>query len=97
MQALQARTAKVLHAVEGRISETLNSRKPLVRKTANKSSEVKLYNPRFEEDFVAGKDYDPDRCSLGPMRGTCCLAYVAWCISVSRLEVPCYAAPSKAV
>lgn len=25
---------------------------------------MKLYNPRFEEEFVAGKDFDPDRCGL---------------------------------
>jgi len=23
-----------------------------------------MYNPRFEEDFAAGRDYDPDRRAL---------------------------------
>jgi hypothetical protein len=37
------------------------ARRPLVRK-ADKAAAVKLYNPRFEDDYVAGKDFDPDRC-----------------------------------
>ncbi len=32
-----------------------------MRKGAVKNAEVKLFNPRFEEDFVTGKNYDPDR------------------------------------
>lgn len=43
-------------------AEAVSSRRPLVRKGATWNPEVKLFNPRFEEDFVAGKDYDPDRC-----------------------------------
>ena len=30
---------------------------------AKLKKEIKQYNPRFEEDFNAGKDYDPDRCA----------------------------------
>eukprot|EP00884_Botryococcus_braunii_P010637 jgi/Botrbrau1/19575/Bobra.0035s0060.1 len=36
-------------------------RKKLVRKPGLAAPEIKQYNPRFEEEFVAGKDYDPDR------------------------------------
>lgn len=37
------------------------SRKKLRRKPGVDAPEIKQYNPRFEEDFTAGKDYDPDR------------------------------------
>ena len=44
----------------------VGQRRPLVRKAAARVADVKQYNPQFEEEFVAGKDYDPDRsaCSL---------------------------------
>ena len=34
-----------------------------MRAAAARQPEVKLFNPRFEEDFAAGKEYDPDRCA----------------------------------
>ena len=34
-----------------------------MRAAAAGQPEVKLFNPRFEEEFAAGKDYDPDRCA----------------------------------
>ena len=53
---------EVLEAVRQVRTEAVASRRPLIRKGATKNPEVKLFNPRFEEDFVAGKNYDPDRC-----------------------------------
>ena len=35
-------------------------RKPLVRRST-KAAAVRMFNPRFEEDFAANKYYDPDR------------------------------------
>ena len=37
------------------------ARKPLTRRSATRAPEVKLLNPRFEEEFAAGKDFDLDR------------------------------------
>lgn len=47
--------------MDSSIEGTLATRRALVRKATSKAAEVKLFNPRFEEDFAAGKDYDPDR------------------------------------
>lgn len=41
--------------------ECVQQRRPLVRKPASRAADVKQYNPQFEEDYAAGKDYDPDR------------------------------------
>ncbi len=41
--------------------EHIRQRRPLVRKAAVRVADVKQYNPQFEEEYVAGKDYDPDR------------------------------------
>ncbi len=30
-----------------------------------------MYNPRFEEDFAAGRDYDPDRRALSADLNCC--------------------------
>ena len=46
--------------LEAMSAEVVARRRPLTRAAAAKP-EVKLFNPRFEEAFVAGKDYDPDR------------------------------------
>lgn len=40
----------------------IQQRRPLVRKPASRAADIKQYNPQFEEEYVAGKDYDPDRC-----------------------------------
>lgn len=37
------------------------SRKPLTSVGMKKVVKSKLFNPRFEEDFVAGRDYDVDK------------------------------------
>lgn len=42
-------------------------RRPMVNVALLKVAEKRQYNPRFEEDFVSGKDYDPDRCALSPL------------------------------
>lgn len=62
MQALEKRQVEVLKAVRQVRTHAVASRRPLVRRNATKNPEFKLFNPRFEEDFVAGKNYDPDRC-----------------------------------
>jgi len=42
-----------------------------------------MYNPRFEEDFAAGRDYDPDRRALSadlnccPVEAHCASAHEA--------------------
>lgn len=51
-----------LHSSLGeKSSEHIQQRRPLVRKAAVRVADVKQYNPQFEEEYVAGKDYDPDR------------------------------------
>ncbi|CAL8463440.1 g2974 [Coccomyxa elongata] len=60
-KALEERRVEVLEAVRQVRTDASASRRPLVRRGATKNPEVKLFNPRFEEDFVAGKNYDPDR------------------------------------
>ena len=39
----------------------IQQRRPLVRRPASRAADVKQYNPQFEEEYAAGKDYDPDR------------------------------------
>lgn len=64
-QVLRERAKEVVQAVDSGTADVLATRRPLVRKGTSKAAEVKLYNPRFEEDFAAGKDYDPDRYISG--------------------------------
>ena len=68
-------SAKIIYALQdvaslvdqhhGKISsqsqDFIAQRQPLVRKAAARVADVRQYNPQFEEEFVAGKDYDPDR------------------------------------
>jgi len=51
---------EVLAAVRQRCAEVESSRQPLVR-GPSAAAAPRMYNPRFEEDYAAGKDYDPDR------------------------------------
>ena len=58
----------VLHHAEGLLEQIRskaeaiqNSRRPLFSSGIARPPVVKQFNPRFEEDFVKGKDYDPDR------------------------------------
>lgn len=50
----------MLAAVRQRCAEVEASRQPLVRRPSAAAA-PRMYNPRFEEDYAAGKDYDPDR------------------------------------
>lgn len=45
--------------VSRRCKDFQRNRKPLQKEKVIK--EVKQFNPRFEEEFAAGKNYDPDR------------------------------------
>ena len=45
-----------------RITDVLAARRPL--RTVKVKREMKQYNPRFEDEYAAGKSYDPDRCVL---------------------------------
>ena len=60
VEALRLRTLDTLHELS---TACITTRRPLVRKS-DKATAVKLYNPRFEEDFALGKDFDPDRCAI---------------------------------
>ncbi len=40
------------------------TRTPLVRAVSIRTADIKQYNPRFEEGYVAARDYDPDRCDV---------------------------------
>lgn len=74
MQDILAACKTALAAVTGKCRAVLSKRKPLQRSAAAKAPAVKLYNPRFEEDFVSGKDYDPDRSAssgAAPARPSC--------------------------
>jgi hypothetical protein len=62
-QDVEAARAEVLEAVQRRCSEVEATRQPLVRRPSAAAA-PRMYNPRFEEDYAAGKDYDPDRCEL---------------------------------
>jgi len=39
----------------------ISKRRPLINPSLSKAPEAKSFNPRFEDDFATGKDYDPDR------------------------------------
>ena len=47
--------------VQAKSAAAVAAQQPLARKP-DKAAAMKLYNPRFEDDYVAGKDFDPDRC-----------------------------------
>ena len=51
---------EVLATVQQRCAEVEAGRRPLVRRPSVAAA-PRMYNPRFEEDYAAGKDYDPDR------------------------------------
>lgn len=70
------------HTTEAHVKQ----RRPLLRKPAARVADIKQYNPQFEEEYVAGKDYDPDRylsvplnvfCKL-PGSLVCCEPAVCW-------------------
>ena len=60
-QDLQEAVLQLHSSLAEQSSEHIRQRRPLVRKAAVRVADVKQYNPQFEEEYVAGKDYDPDR------------------------------------
>ena len=65
-QVLEAQRRDTLAALEAAATARVATRRPLQRRGAATSAlarapAAKMYNPRFEEDFAAGRDYDPDR------------------------------------
>lgn len=58
---LQQAVCEVHTKLAQKSQECIQQRRPLVRKPASRAADVKQYNPQFEEEYVAGKDYDPDR------------------------------------
>ncbi|KAL0557478.1 hypothetical protein IC582_006019 [Cucumis melo] len=57
---LQNKFRKVAEAIEAKAEEHYMGRQPL-RMRKQKAVPIKLLNPKFEENFVRGRDYDPDR------------------------------------
>ncbi|XP_038885470.1 nucleolar protein 14 isoform X2 [Benincasa hispida] len=57
---LQDKFRKVAKAIEAKTEEHYTGRQPL-RMRKQKAVPIKLLNPKFEENFVRGRDYDPDR------------------------------------
>jgi nucleolar protein 14 len=52
---------EVLQQIQAAIEAVRSSRRPMYNVQLLKVAEKRQFNPRFEEDFVSGKDYDPDR------------------------------------
>lgn len=52
---------RVLAEVEAAVASAQSRRRPLSNATLLAVPEAKQYNPRYEEQFATGKDYDPDR------------------------------------
>lgn len=51
----------VLKEIHQKSEEISSHRSPMIMEIMTKAPSVKQYNPRFEDSFVKGKDYDPDR------------------------------------
>ena len=69
-QAVLDMQSEALAAVEACTQKQLQSRQPLQRRKAAQQG-LKTFNPRFEDDFALGKDFDPDRCS----QCSCCMLW----------------------
>eukprot|EP00898_Chlorokybus_atmophyticus_P003514 jgi/Chlat1/4163/Chrsp27S04265 len=50
----------LIKSIADACEQCLQTRRPLTMR-ARRATPVKQFNPRFEEDFALGKDYDPDR------------------------------------
>ena len=61
LQDLKDSVLRLHSSLVQKSQEHIQQRRPLVRKAAVRVADVKQYNPQFEEEYVAGKDYDPDR------------------------------------
>ena len=71
VQALEVQRRDALAALEAATAAAVAVRRPLQRRGAasaalSRAPAVKMYNPRFEEDFATGRDYDPDRRVAAP-------------------------------
>lgn len=53
--------SELLLLVSSLSSGVLSTRKPLVQSSRLRAPPAREFNPRFEEDFAKGHDYDPDR------------------------------------
>ena len=61
MQDLRAAAEQVAAAVGTAAQECIAHRRPLVRAPPKRAADIRQFNPKFEEEYVARKDYDPDR------------------------------------
>lgn len=52
---------QVLAEVQAAVATAQSRRQPLCNATLSAVPEAKQYNPRYEEQYATGKDYDPDR------------------------------------
>ncbi|GLJ38313.1 hypothetical protein SUGI_0780240 [Cryptomeria japonica] len=59
-ESLQTIITGIAHLISEKIEEHHMLRQPL-RMRMQKPVPIKQFNPRFEENFVHGRDYDPDR------------------------------------
>jgi len=59
--ALEQQRQAVASELEGITRQVLASRRPLVQASRIRAPVVREYNPRFEDGFSLGRDYDPDR------------------------------------
>ena len=84
MKDLQQAVSEAHTKLAQKTQACVQQRRPLVRKPASRAADVKQYNPQFEEEYVAGKDYDPDRCLAARQLGcVCVLLYTLNHLSVS--------------
>eukprot|EP00252_Welwitschia_mirabilis_P014875 TRINITY_DN32930_c0_g1_i1.p1 TRINITY_DN32930_c0_g1~~TRINITY_DN32930_c0_g1_i1.p1 ORF type:complete len:905 (-),score=254.76 TRINITY_DN32930_c0_g1_i1:497-3211(-) len=58
--SLKAKIISIAQLISEKVAEHEQLRQPL-RVRVQKPVPIKQYNPRFEENFVQGRDYDPDR------------------------------------
>ena len=61
LQELRAAAEQVAAAVNTASQECVAHRRPLVRAPPKRAADIRQFNPKFEEEYVAMKDYDPDR------------------------------------
>ena len=67
VQAVLDMQRELLALVAARRQGILAGRQPLQRRKAAQQG-MRTFNPRFEDDFALGKDFDPDRCAACPAR-----------------------------
>ncbi|CAD7704342.1 unnamed protein product [Ostreobium quekettii] len=67
-QALRPMRRRLADAIRATSAQALSSRRPLVQSFRREASRMRLYNPRFEDDYAAGRDYDPDEDAVKARR-----------------------------